>query len=118
MAVLPFIIVNFRPDRLRAEKEMIPAFLSLRRNGKRLPGQHDLAQEAERLLFAAVAQHGQHIEKLAARSGERTLQGKNSSLFFHHIPLRKIFPCFGQDFAGAGLNVIGGQREVSAVGAS
>ena len=52
---------------LRAEKEMIPAFLSLRRNGKRLPGQHDLAQEAERLLFAAVAQHGQHIEKLAAR---------------------------------------------------
>lgn len=55
---------------------------------------------------------------IPARSGERALQGKNSSLFFHHIPLRKIFPCFGQDFAGAGLNVIGGQREVSAVGAS
>ena len=55
---------------------------------------------------------------IPTRSGERTLQGKNSSLFFHHIPLRKIFPCFGQDFAGAGLNVIGGQREVSAVGAS
>lgn len=55
---------------------------------------------------------------IPARSGERALQGKNSSLFFHHIPLRKIFPCFGQDFAGAGLNVIGGQREVSAVGTS